>query len=220
MATSAGSVRIGEPRRDDRSAHHGPAGAAHDRVVRPNRNAGTRGGNPARSELAADRRAGEPRRPVIRRIEASARAAIVGANERDRLRRLEQAVEASDTIYYEGEIGGLWRKHWATENSEKIGLSAASFVSGDTRIADLIPAQDLLAIMASFEKTLTDGLASVVTLYRVRQPNESYRWVRDRMTVLRNEAGEAVRYFGCATDVTELAEHCDPALLLHPKPRD
>ena len=153
---------------------------------------------------------------VVQRFETGARAALADAESRDRLRRLEEAVEKSDTVYYEGEIGGLWRKHWATENCARFGLSAASFVSGETRISDLIPAQDMLATMAALERALAEGKTSFVTFYRIHAPDGTIRWVRDHTTLIRDARGEAIRYLGCATDVTDLAARCDPALLLHP----
>ncbi len=156
--------------------------------------------------------------PVVRRLEASARAALADREEQDRLRRLKEAVESSDTMLYEGEIGGLWRKYWATENTANFGFSATSFASGETRIADLVPAQDMVAVLATFERALAEGEKNVVVFYRIRRPEGTLRWIRDCMTILRDERGEPVRYFGCATDITDLAAQLDPALLLHPAP--
>jgi PAS domain S-box-containing protein len=39
-------------------------------------------------------------------------------------------------------------------------------------------------------------------LYRIRTPNGAVRWVRDRLVIVRNENGQAVRIDGCLMDVT------------------
>lgn len=153
---------------------------------------------------------------LVRQFESRARAALANADHWDRLQKLEEAIESSDTVLYEGEIGGLWRKHWATENVARYGFTAAAFVSGEIRIVDYIPAQDAVANMAAFERAVADGAKGFVSYYRIRMPDETYRWLRDHMTIVRDADGEPVRYYGIATDVTDLAAQCDPALLLHP----
>lgn len=150
---------------------------------------------------------------IVRRFELSARAALPDLTDLERLRPLEEAVRRGDTIFYEGEIGGLWRKHWVFGDCERFGFTGADFVSGETRIADLVPPEDLLANFERFGRTLDEGGDGFVSYYRLRLPDGTFRWLRDRMTFLRDEHGVATRYLGSATDVTDLAERLDPATL-------
>jgi PAS domain S-box-containing protein len=46
----------------------------------------------------------------------------------------------------------------------------------------------------------------VETSYRVRRPDGSIRWIFDRGFVIRDPAGQPIRYLGLASDVTELVQ--------------
>lgn len=153
----------------------------------------------------------------VRAIETTAQKNWKELDERDRLLHLEKAAEASGTVLYEGEFGGGWRKYWATRNIERLGYTVDDFVSGAIRVTDLIPPEDLMATFALVDRAASRGDDSVVTYYRLRTADGSVRWIRDQMTLVRDESGQPVRYFGSGTDVTELAERLDPAFLLHPR---
>lgn len=150
--------------------------------------------------------------------EAASKTTWREMEERERLVQIEKAAEASGTMLYEGEFGGGWRKYWVTRNFEQLGHAAMDFVSGSIRVTDLVPAEDLMANLAAVTRAVERGDDSVVSYYRFRKADGSFRWIRDRMTLVRDENGTVVRYFGAGTDVTELAEQIDPVLLLHPHP--
>jgi PAS domain S-box-containing protein len=139
-------------------------------------------------------------------------------DERERLTQIEKAAEASGTMLYEGEFGGGWRKYWVTRNFEQLGHAAADFVSGSIRVTELVPAEDLVANLAAMTRAVDRGEDSFVSYYRFRTADGRFRWIRDRMTLVRDESGTVVRYFGAGTDVTDLAEQIDPVFLLHPHP--
>ncbi|RYG22375.1 PAS domain S-box protein [bacterium] len=154
----------------------------------------------------------------IQVAEAAAQQNWKMIDERERLVKTEMAAEASGTILYEGEFGGGWRKYWVTRNMEQLGYSVEDFVSGAIRVSELIPAEDLVSTFSLTNRAVERGDDSVVTYYRIRAADGSLRWFRDRMTLIRDEHGQPVRYFGAGTDVTELAERLDSSFLLHPRP--
>ena len=60
----------------------------------------------------------------------------------------------------------------------------------------------LAAVAEKFERALREGLDWEDT-FPLRRHDGEYRWFLSRMKVIRDEAGEVVRFFGTNTDITE-----------------
>ncbi len=81
---------------------------------------------------------------------------------------------------------------------------------------DLVHSDDLPNVMATFHKAVEDGAGHCEYRYRFRLRDGAYATVEDRVCIVRDIMGQAVRVLGAMTDITrQLALHEAVARNLH-----
>jgi DNA-binding CsgD family transcriptional regulator len=118
--------------------------------------------------------------------------------------QLESAIERSGIVVYQGEIDRGWRKLGATQNVSRFGFSAEDLVTSRVRIADRVPAEDLIRIQVELEAALAERAPKAVVAYRVAGADGSLRWMRDHMVFDYLPDGTPDQYFGIVVDIQDL----------------
>lgn len=95
-----------------------------------------------------------------------------------------------------------WQFRYVSPLLARIAGRPAEFFDHPFKWADVIHPAEREAYRVALRRLLLGG-DDIEQLYRVRAPDRSVRWVRDRLQVVRDESGRPARLDGCLTDVTE-----------------
>ena len=119
--------------------------------------------------------------------------------------RLEQVVTATPVIIYSSEPARDRSLSVVSENvAQHFGWDAASFLSDPNFWIDKVHREDLTRVREALKQV--HELPEVSIEYRLRRSTGDYRWVSDRMKILRDTAGRATELVGCWFDITERRE--------------
>ncbi|HZZ94734.1 MAG TPA: PAS domain S-box protein [Usitatibacter sp.] len=120
-------------------------------------------------------------------------------------RRFEHvALATSDAVWdWCRETGALW---WSEGLKALFGYEADGEMARLQGWIDAIHPEDRDRIVASYHDTIDSGAARWSSEYRFRRQDGTYAFVMDHASILRDEAGRAVRLVGGMTDITERRE--------------
>ncbi|MFP4248808.1 MAG: PAS domain S-box protein [Armatimonadota bacterium] len=96
-----------------------------------------------------------------------------------------------------------WPVEFVSESIEQFGYTREQFTSGELTFAEIVRAEDQRRLRAEVGGHIAAGRDSFSQKYRIITADGEERWVDDRTTVVRDEAGEIVRYDGILLDITE-----------------
>ena len=104
-----------------------------------------------------------------------------------------------------------WQFRYVSPLLARLAGRVADALDHPFRWAEMLHAADRDGYRTALRRLLTGGETEVEQLYRVAAPDGSVRWVRDRLQVVRDEAGRPARLDGCLVDVTA-QRHAEEAL--------
>jgi PAS domain S-box-containing protein len=96
-----------------------------------------------------------------------------------------------------------WAVEFVSESIEQFGYTPEQFTSGEVTFAEIVRAEDQRRLRAEVGGHIAAGRDRFSQKYRIITADGEERWVDDRTTVVRDEAGEIVRYDGILLDITE-----------------
>lgn len=119
--------------------------------------------------------------------------------------RLEQVVTSTSVIVYSSAPNRDHSSAFVSDNvAQHFGWDAAAFLSDPKFWIDRVHRDDLPRIYAAL-KTIHE-LEEVSVDYRWRRSSGDYRWVSDRMKILRDASGKPTEMVGCWLDITDRRE--------------
>ncbi|MBB3677045.1 SpoIIE family protein phosphatase [Modestobacter versicolor] len=144
---------------------------------------------------------------VVAELELSAARSAVGAS----LARLDIALEASDIGTWERDLR-TGTVYWDERNAAIFGVEGPVEHAGDDieLMAQIHP--DDHATVAAAMRAAVEGTGEFVTEMRVLRADGEVRWAVSRGRVVRDPAGEPVRFLGTTVDVTDARHAADRRL--------
>ncbi len=119
--------------------------------------------------------------------------------------RLEQVLTSTSVILYSSAPARDHSPAFVSDNvAQHFGWDAASFLAEPTFWIDRIHREDLPRVYAALRQLYEEEEVSVD--YRWRRSSGDYRWVSDRMRILRDASGKATEVVGCWFDITDRRE--------------
>ncbi len=119
------------------------------------------------------------------------------------LKAMAEVVEASPVVLFQWKAEGTWPVEWVSANVARWGYAPERLMANDPPFASLLHPDDRDRVNDEVRQFTRSGAESFVQEYRIVAPDGREIWVDDRTTVVRNAAGEVVRYKGTLTDITE-----------------
>ncbi|WP_369140449.1 SpoIIE family protein phosphatase [Modestobacter versicolor] len=138
---------------------------------------------------------------VVAELELSAAQSAVGTS----LARLDVALEASEVGTWERDLrsGRVW---WDERNAAIFGVDGPLELEGDDdELLVRIHPDDHATVTAAMRAAVA-GTGDFVTEMRVLRADGEVRWAVSRGRVVRDAAGEPVRFLGTTVDVTDARE--------------
>ena len=115
---------------------------------------------------------------------------------------LEQVVASTSVVVYSSAPARDQSPALVSDNvSRHFGWDAASFLSDPRFWIERVHSEDLPRVYAALERI--HQIEEVAIEYRWRNSSGDYRWVSDRMRILRDASGRALELVGCWFDITE-----------------
>jgi len=116
--------------------------------------------------------------------------------------RLHHLITSSPAIVYACKPCGDFGTTYISDNVfEQLGYSPQEFVDDSSFWSAHIHPDDRTRVLVETTNLLRDGYHE--TDYRFRHKNGTYRWIHDRLRLVRNEAGNPLELVGSWIDVTE-----------------
>jgi PAS domain S-box-containing protein len=116
--------------------------------------------------------------------------------------RLQQLLSSTSVIIYSRKPSGLHAATFVSANVlEQFGYPPAAFVDDERFWVGLVHPDDLPQWTANLQSLRQSG--EITSEYRLRHADGEYRWVTDRVKLVRNGSGEPVELVGCFVDVSE-----------------
>ena len=115
--------------------------------------------------------------------------------------RFRHLLQSLDVVVWSSSLDAS-EMHYVNPAVEKVyGRPASDFVADPKlRLAAIHP-EDLARVQAASERLFAEGY--IETEYRIVRPNKEVRWLHDRASVIRDDAGQPTRLGGIASDITE-----------------
>ncbi len=144
---------------------------------------------------------------IIARDERERRQALARTKQVEK--ELRQVLASSPSALWSAErVAGQevttgWQFRYVSPLLARIAGRPPEFFDHPFRWAEVVHPAERENYLAGVRRVLSGRATESETLYRVLSPNGGMRWVRDRLQVVRDPRGQAVRLDGCLTDVTE-----------------
>lgn len=175
----------------------------------PDDRGGARQRRRCRDEIAALRN----RLEKLQREMTSGDRAPVGAAEADpsgsepeALRMANLIIQRSPVILFRRLAGDDPRPVYVSENIDRLGYPAESFLEGRIHYRDIVHPEDRGRVREEIGRYAELNLEDYTQHYRVVTRDGRVRWVEDQTSVVRDEAGRKVYNQGIVYDVTERKE--------------
>jgi len=116
--------------------------------------------------------------------------------------RLSLAITATRSTVYDLDLrtGEFW---WSAEFPVILGYQPGELEMAQRTWECLIHPEDLAAMIAAKLRHIAGDSAKVESVYRLRHRDESWRWVEDKATAIRDDRGVPTRLTGILADITE-----------------
>ncbi|HEX4613441.1 MAG TPA: PAS domain S-box protein, partial [Urbifossiella sp.] len=151
-------------------------------------------------------------------LEAATIGLIVARDDRDRRAALAQArrseaelrtvLNSSPAALWSAErapgpdpLAG-WQFRYVSDLLAAIAGRPAAVLDTPVRWVEVVHPADREEYKAGVRRFLTGPADAVEQVYRVARPGGGVRWVRDRLRVVRDPAGQPTRLDGCVADIT------------------
>ena len=117
--------------------------------------------------------------------------------------RIEYLLSSSAAVIYSCKASENFARTFISQNvSQLVGYEAGEFIADTGFWYRQIHPEDLERVLEELRTYLfSEGLHTCE--YRFRHQNGTYRWMCDRVTLIRDAAGNPVECIGCWTDITQ-----------------
>ncbi len=116
--------------------------------------------------------------------------------------RLQHLMASSPTVIYSAKTLGDYDATYVSENIlEQLGYEPHEFVDDSGFWVDRIHPDDKARVLADLSRLFRDG--HHVDEYRFLHKDGSYRWMHDRLKLLRDQAGNPLEIIGSWIDITD-----------------
>jgi len=129
-------------------------------------------------------------------------ASIARVRNTSELANAKRIVDNSTTVLFRIKAQPGMPLTYISENVSKWGYSPAQFLSSSTFYLDIVHPDDVLRVVAWFERLLTDLALSSWLIFRVRFADGNYRWFENHISALHDHAGTLVAFEGMLFDIT------------------
>ncbi len=127
---------------------------------------------------------------------------------------IENALEAERDLFSEGPVVSIiwdfvenWPVKYVSANvSEVLLYSADEFTNSDFEYSSLIHEADLERVSGEIDYNIAQGINSYEQIYRLKQKNGNYIWIRDFTKIIRKENNEIKEIRGYIFDYTNAIE--------------
>ena len=119
--------------------------------------------------------------------------------------KFRQLAENSRQVFWMMNGEGTRNLYISPAYEEIWGRSRASFDQNPRSWMEAIEQADREKARVSFERQMAGE--TIESEYRIRTPQGSQKWIRDRAFPIRDEAGQIIRVAGIAEDITERKQH-------------
>jgi PAS domain S-box-containing protein len=116
--------------------------------------------------------------------------------------RLQHLMASSPAVIYSAKVSGDYGATYVSENIfEQLGYEPREFVDDSGFWVDRIHPDDRSAVLANLSRLFREG--HHVDEYRFLHKDGTYRWMHDRLKLLRDHAGNPLEIIGSWIDITE-----------------
>ncbi|HEX9154302.1 MAG TPA: PAS domain S-box protein, partial [Nitrospira sp.] len=116
--------------------------------------------------------------------------------------RLQHLMASSPTVIYSAKTSGDYGATYVSENIlEQLGYEPREFVDDSGFWVDRIHPDDKARVLADLPRLFRDG--HHVDEYRFLHNDGTYRWMHDRLKLLRDQAGNPLEIIGSWIDITD-----------------
>jgi PAS domain S-box-containing protein len=131
------------------------------------------------------------------------RTVVDAAMSREALRQAELVIENSPAVLFRWRNEENWPVEYVSGNIRRLGYEPGELLSGEVRYTSLIHPDDRERVGGEVRAHSSAAAESFSQEYRVLTRDGTVRWMDDRTTVIRNEAGIITHYQGIVVDITD-----------------
>ncbi|MBD3293649.1 MAG: PAS domain S-box protein, partial [Armatimonadia bacterium] len=119
------------------------------------------------------------------------------------LEKLHQIIEKSPAVGIVWGEGAGWPVDFVTHAIEQFGYTREQLMSGEVMYSDLVHPDDIERLGKEVTFYIAAGADSFTQEYRIITADGEVRWIHDRTTAIRDEAGNNVGHDGVLLDITD-----------------
>jgi sigma-B regulation protein RsbU (phosphoserine phosphatase) len=119
------------------------------------------------------------------------------------LRMSKLIIERSPVVLFRRSAGDRTRLEYISENLQQFGYMPEEFLSGTLSFRDILYPEDREMIRREITDYANADVEEYTQIYRIVTKSGNIRWVADRTSIVRNQAGEKTHNQGILYDITE-----------------
>ena len=131
------------------------------------------------------------------------RTVVDAAMSREALRQAEVVIENSPAVLFRWRNAENWPVEYVSGNIRRLGYEPGELLSGSVRYSSLIHPDDVERVEAEVRMHSSGPAKGFSQEYRLLSRDGTVRWMDDRTTVIRNDAGAITHYQGIVVDITD-----------------
>jgi PAS domain S-box-containing protein len=131
------------------------------------------------------------------------RGVVDAAIAREELRKAELVIANSPVLLFRWKNEENWPVEYVSENIRRFGYTPEELMSGEVPYSLLVHPDDLERVTAEVTMHSAGREESFPQEYRILTRDGKVRWVDDRTTIMRGEAGSITHYQGIIVDITD-----------------
>jgi PAS domain S-box-containing protein len=131
------------------------------------------------------------------------RAVVDSAVAREALEQAQLVIRNSPVVLFRWGTEESWPVLYVSENVSQFGYTPRELVSGEVPYSALVHPDDLARVAQEVKGHSAAARESFTQEYRILTRGGQVRWIDDRTTVIRNDAGAVTGYQGIVVDITE-----------------
>src|SRR5690554_3706398 len=118
------------------------------------------------------------------------------------LERLKLALDAAQEALWDWSLNEQQEVYFSTTYCANLGYTQEEFGSNQQAWQSRLLPEERERIYRTVMRFIAEGDGNYDSTYRMRHKDNSLRWIRSRGRLVKNSAGEAIRFIGIAQDIT------------------
>lgn len=115
-------------------------------------------------------------------------------------------IDHSPVVLFRRKAGDDPKLIYVSDNINRFGYEAEALLSGDLMFRDIVYKKDSDRLRDEIQYYAEKNIENYNQMYRIVTRNGEIRWIEDRTSVIRDEAGEPLYNQGVLVDITERKE--------------